>query len=55
MMTYEYKCEHCNQSMNVSKPISECDKKEYCAECNNELKRVYTVLAITTADGFKHS
>jgi len=54
-MTYVYKCDECNLVAHIDKPMAEVDRVEHCEICESELKRVYIVPAITTADGFKHS
>jgi predicted nucleic acid-binding Zn ribbon protein len=44
-MTYTYECtnESCNtKKIDITKPMSECSRIEYCPECGKELKRIYS-------------
>lgn len=43
MANYEYKCEKCNTTTTINKPMSECSREEFCSKCKNKLSRVYSV------------
>lgn len=52
-MKYEYKCNHCNSTEIVDKPIKESSRAEYCIKCKKEMNRVYSASSIKTSDGVK--
>jgi len=47
MATYEYKCPQCAQVVQVNRGISDPDPGYQCDTCKIDLKRVYSVGAIT--------
>lgn len=47
MAIYEYKCLRCDTIIQVNRGISEEDPGYKCDTCNSELKRVYSLGAIT--------
>jgi len=53
-MTYQYKCEHCEKEIEITKSIYSSSRIESCQVCNSELKRIYTSSGIKTGDGFKN-
>ena len=52
-MKYQYACDKCKTNTMIDKPISECSRVELCEKCKSEMKRVYSVGGIKTADGIK--
>jgi predicted nucleic acid-binding Zn ribbon protein len=45
-MTYTYECTNKNCStyqVEITKPMSECSREEYCPECGTKLEKVYKV------------
>jgi putative FmdB family regulatory protein len=42
MAHYDYKCNKCNTTVTITKPMKDASNKEYCIECNEELQRVFT-------------
>ena len=52
-MTYNYVCPKCTMQSTISKPMSESDRVEHCELCKGELKRVWEVPSIKTADNIK--
>lgn len=34
-MVYEYICDDCRQVVEISKPLSECDRLEPCGNCDS--------------------
>lgn len=52
-MTYLYKCPHCKIGIEITKPMEEVDRIEYCHICESELKRVWESPSTKTGDGFK--
>jgi len=57
-MWYQYKCknEKCkefNIIKDISLPMSESDKPQFCKECKQELQKVFGVSSIKTGDGLK--
>ena len=47
MATYEYKCPQCEQVTQVNRGISDPDPGYKCDTCKIELKRVYSLGAVT--------
>jgi len=52
-MIYLYNCPHCNIETEITKPMIEVDRVEYCHVCESELQRVWQAPMISTADGVK--
>lgn len=52
-MTYSYKCLLCSKETEITKPMSDSDRVEYCEICESELIRVYNAPSIITNDGVK--
>lgn len=42
MPTYEYYCEKCDLGRDVIKPIQEYKSPESCAQCGNEMQKVFS-------------
>lgn len=42
MAFYDYKCNKCNKTETIDKPMKESSRKEYCKECGEELQRIFT-------------
>ena len=55
MANYEYTCKVCNITTNITKPMSESTRKEYCKECGGALRRVYGCLINTRFPGSHNS
>ena len=59
MAIYVYKCvqgecDECNKEVNVSKPMMESSREEFCEVCQHEMHRVFTPSGIKTfGDGYK--
>lgn len=41
MARYDYKCDNCNRTVTINKPMKEAAKEEYCELCETKMKRVY--------------
>jgi putative FmdB family regulatory protein len=41
-MRYEYKCEDCVKTVEVSKPVSQIDRPEKCETCGKDMQRQIT-------------
>jgi putative FmdB family regulatory protein len=41
MARYDYKCEQCHYIFEVTKPVKDYDRKEFCPQCKAEARRVY--------------
>ena len=41
---YDYKCGHCKEGFEVTKPMSECSRDEACPNCGGVARRVYSPL-----------
>ncbi len=57
-MKHEYHCHNLNcedfsKVVIIDKPMSESSRYELCEKCTWDLKRIYSVTGIKTADGFK--
>lgn len=46
MALYEYKCNTCNQSITVARPMSEKEIIPLCAACKSPLSRVYSSVGV---------
>ncbi|MGA1048897.1 MAG: FmdB family zinc ribbon protein [Minisyncoccia bacterium] len=46
MPRYEYSCEECNLSVEISKPFSESDSYELCQHCGNKMSKIYGTIGI---------
>jgi predicted nucleic acid-binding Zn ribbon protein len=58
MAKYEYKCTNIecnkrNEIIEITKPMSEATKTEYCEECKQELQKVFSSPGVKTGDGYK--
>jgi predicted nucleic acid-binding Zn ribbon protein len=43
-MTYTYECTNSNCSttqVDITKPMSECSREEFCSECGHKLSRIF--------------
>lgn len=40
MALYEYACDHCRESVDVSKPMADMDRAEACGSCGQGMDRV---------------
>lgn len=43
-MTYTYEClnPQCKTTqVNITKPMSECSREEYCSECGHKMNRIF--------------
>lgn len=49
MPTYPYRCDDCNNDVDVTKPMSKATRHEYC-DCGSLMRRVYTPVAFTWGD-----
>jgi len=52
-MIYLYKCPHCDNTIEIDKPMSENSRIEHCEICENILERKYEIGMIKTNDGIK--
>lgn len=52
-MLYEYRCENCDKTILVSKPMNEVSKLEFCDTCKEMLIRLFSNPSIKTSDGLK--
>jgi len=54
MATYKYKCEKCNEEIEITKPMADSSKEEFCEECKHPLKRIYSLMGCQTfGDGYR--
>ena len=52
-MIYEYKCENCDKTALVDKPMYEVSKLEFCDKCKQVMMRLFSNPRIKTSDGLK--
>lgn len=45
MASYEYFCDQCKASMIENRSISDPEPTHVCKECDNEMKRIYSMAA----------
>ena len=48
-MKYLYKCNNCGNKTEISKPMADAGKDEYCS-CGEKLQRVFIPLGVTWHD-----
>ena len=41
MAIYQYKCEKCNTTQDIHKPMKDYAREEFCDSCGEKLKRVF--------------
>jgi len=46
MPTYEYRCNQCNHTFEISRSYQEIESKVHCPKCNLDTSRVYSVPAV---------
>ena len=51
-MRYEYKCDKCDTTTTINKPMKDYGQVEKCPVCDTVMSRVYAV-GISTSDGYK--
>lgn len=42
MAKYDYKCKKCNKEIEITKPMKDATKEEFCSECGEKLERIIT-------------
>lgn len=47
MATYDYKCKTCDQSVTITRSISDKENIPECLACNIPLARVYSSVGVT--------
>jgi putative FmdB family regulatory protein len=47
MPTYEYTCKNCETSQHISRGINDPEQIVICEKCEHDMKRVYSVGAVT--------
>lgn len=52
-MIYEYRCENCDKTVLVDKPMYEVSKLEFCETCKQVMMRLFSNPRIKTSDGLK--
>ena len=57
MPTYQYRCNECNESFQVRKPMSEIDSKAACPECGSTRtnRLISNVSFFSSSDGVRHA
>jgi len=43
MPVYEYKCTKCEARRDITKPVAELDRQEWCVECTQRMKRQVSI------------
>lgn len=51
MATYRYYCAQCDEHTEITKPMSQCNDPELCADCRTVMKRLYTPIAAVFKGG----
>ena len=58
MAVYEYKCTNVeckkrNEVIEITKPMANATKPEFCEECGTPLQKVFSSPGVKTGDGYK--
>ena len=51
-MTYEYHCNRCKKTVEVTKAVKDYNRVETC-QCGEIMRKIFSSSAIKTSDGYK--